>query len=223
MQLKYFVFTLHFESLLVCVSKFLWCGSWSHCHVYLIRVVKFAACEGLHALMIGVMQPQLASGSRLVASAYGDVLYRAWKEEGNDQLKLAMEESVQSFIHQAIHAADTRYFRSLRILLGTFHDSKRVKGVDSMLLRVYGPIIWRSLRCANAIVRAQATIIFFDTFPLQNEEAGAAETDALLQKQFDLFGSLLRDTDHRVRAAAASGVPPPDVATRPSVPARQRV
>lgn len=116
-----------------------------------------------------------------------------------------------------------------------------------MLLRVYGPILWRSLKCANALVRVQATMIFFDSFPLQDEEATAAEADVILQKQFDLFSSMLKgmqctntrvflfnshmidetcgtnniffynylfvylsyfyvDTDHRVRAAAASGV-----------------
>ena len=77
---------------------------------------------------------------------------------------------------------------------------------DTMLLRTYGPILWRSLRCANAFVRVQATMIFFDSFPLQDEDAAAAEADSILQKQFDLLTSMLKDCDQRVRAAAASGV-----------------
>lgn len=75
-----------------------------------------------------------------------------------------------------------------------------------MLLRIYGPILWRSLRCANALVRAQATMLFFDAFPLQDSDISVVESDTILQKQFDLLSSLLKDTDHRVRAAAASGV-----------------
>ena len=90
-------------------------------------------------------------------------------------------------------------------MLGSFHEAKRLKGVDSLLLRIYGPVLWRSLRCANALVRAQATMIFFDAFPLQGSDASAVECDTVLQKQFDLLSSLLKDADHRVRAAAASG------------------
>lgn len=78
--------------------------------------------------------------------------------------------------------------------------------MDTFLLRVYGPILWRSLRCANALVRAQATILFFDAFPLQGSDSSAVESDVILQKQFGLLTSLLKDADHRVRAAAASGV-----------------
>lgn len=109
-------------------------------------------------------------------------------------------------VHEAIHASEPRYFKSLRLTLSVFHEAKRHHGVDTMLLRTYGPILWRSLRCANAFVRVQATMIFFDSFPLQDEEAAAAEADAILQKQFDLLTSMLKDCDQRVRAAAASGV-----------------
>ena len=108
--------------------------------------------------------------------------------------------------HDALHAVDKKYFKGLRIVLGAFHESKRCQGVDSFLLRVYGPILWRSLRCANALVRAQATILFFDAFPLQGSDSSAVESDVILQKQFGLLTSLLKDADHRVRAAAASGV-----------------
>lgn len=113
---------------------------------------------------------------------------------------------MQGLFHDAIHAADPKYFKGLRVVLGSFHDAKRLKGVDSMLLKTYGPILWRSLRCANSLVRAQATLLFFDAFPLQGSNSSAVESDAILQKQFDLLSSLLKDVDHRVRAAAASGV-----------------
>ena len=89
--------------------------------------------------------------------------------------------------------------------MSTFHESKRLKAVDPMLTRIYGPILWRSLRFANPLVRAQAAVLFFDTFPLQNMD-NSADDDALIQKQFDLLSSLLKDSDHRVRAASTTGV-----------------
>lgn len=164
----------------------------------------------LAQMMINVMKPQICTGGthvKGVASAYGEVIYRAWKdaEEGSD-LQSAIEECIQGLIHDAIHAAEGSYHRGLRFMLGQFHENKRVKGVDSLLLRVYGPILWRSLRCANPLVRAQATMLFFDAFPLQDSDASNVESDVVLQKQFGLLSSLLKDVDQRVRFAAVSGV-----------------
>ena len=117
-----------------------------------------------------------------------------------------MEELLQTLFHDAIHAADRKYFKGLRVTLQVFHDKKNSKGVDNLLLRIYGPILWRSLCCTNALVRAQATIIFFDAFPLQGNNNTANECDILLQKQFNYFNDLLKDNDQYVRSAAASGV-----------------
>jgi hypothetical protein len=90
-------------------------------------------------------------------------------------------------------------------LFQSFHDVQRAK-LDAALLRIYDPILWRSLRCANAQVRAQAAVFFLDVFPLQHAEGRAEDNDRILQKQFDLLASLLTDSDHNVRAHAALGV-----------------
>lgn len=175
----------------------------------------------LHMLILGVLKPQLGMGNIFVAEAYGDVLYRAWKDlNGEDSeaasgangatpavLQKSLEEMLQDVAHAAIHAAEKKYFEGLRRVLLAFHEKKTAKGVDGMLLRVYGPILWRSLRSANPIVRSQAALIFFEAFPLQSPDTmSAAESEQLLQKQFDLFHTLLKDSDHRVRAVAAFGV-----------------
>jgi len=175
---------------------------------FLRTISHFPPALGLISQIISVMKPNIASGIKGVASAYGDVIYRAWKDSGEraPEVQTLIEEFVQRLAHETILAADRKYFRGLRILLGVFHENKRAKGVDAMLLRAYGPILWRSLRCANALVRAQATMLFFDAFPLQDNEAGNVESDSILQKQFDLLSSLLKDEDHRVRSAAVSGV-----------------
>ena len=171
-------------------------------------------------MIFQVIKPQLATGTRKIANAYGEILLKTWREladvahseggapsrPGEDSLVTHFEEMLQGLMHDSIHAEDQSYFRGLRFALGAFHEAKRMKGVDSLLLRLYGPILFRSLRCANAVVRAQATMVFFDVFPLQDTDTTVTEADVILQRQFDLLSSLLKDEDHRVRAAAASGV-----------------
>lgn len=178
-------------------------------------------------LIFGVLKPQLGTGNIVVAEAYGDVLYRAWRDLSGDkdnadgvnhngtngtgvplaELQRSLEEVLQDVVHAAIHAAEKKYFDALRTVLSVFHEKKNVKDVDEMLLRVYGPILWRSLRSANPIVRSQAAPIFFEAFPLQCPASmNTAETEQLLQKQFDFMTTLLKDSDHRVRAVAAFGV-----------------
>jgi hypothetical protein len=123
-------------------------------------------------------------------------------------LRASLEDNLQDMAHNAIHASERKYFKSLRLVLNVFHENKNNKSVDSLLLKVYGPIMWRSLRCAHPLVRMQASIIFFDCFPLQSSDhtSNIRETEQLLQKQFDLLNTLLKDVDHRVRAVAAFGV-----------------
>lgn len=56
-----------------------------------------------------------------------------------------------------------------------------------MLLTLYQPIIWRSLKVANAIVRANAAALLFSAFPLHDPDAANEEIDILMQRQFDTF------------------------------------
>lgn len=123
-------------------------------------------------------------------------------------MRQTIEDLCQSLAYDSIHASSQKYFQGLREMLRVFHDSKRIKEVDALLLRMYGPILWRSLRCANPLVRVQASTLFFDVFPIQEGNPTstlAADNDILLQRQFDLIKTLLEDGDHRVRAVAASG------------------
>ena len=162
--------------------------------------------QGLHAFIVEALKPQLIVGSRTVANSYGEVLLRAWRDAGAADSQVSresLEELVQGFAHEAIHASDKKYFHALRQLLGVFHSDKKSRDIDPMLLRVYSPIIWRSLQCANAIVRAQAAMIFFDIFPLNDPNSSASEDEALKQRQFDLISALLkvpRETDRFSRA-----------------------
>ena len=55
-------------------------------------------------------------------------------------------------------------------------------------------------------MRSQATVVFFDVFPLKEDNASAESDEKNLQRQFDLLTSLLKDEDHRVRTNAVTGV-----------------
>ncbi len=158
---------------------------------------------------IEVLKSQSVSGGRSISKIYGEVLYRAWKDLSFSSLGSSSQEienTIQDLVHEAVHSADSRYFRGLRILIKSFHDTKRTNELDEMLVKVFEPILWRSLRCANATVRSQAAILFLDVFPLQKIRGRPEECDQLLQKQFDQLISLLKDGDHRVRATAVSGI-----------------
>lgn len=182
----------------------------------------------LNDLILKAIMPQLATGTKKLASIYGEILYHAWKEchiaakeingvtnadiIGRGQqfqhtpAMVALEETLQSIVRDAIHTADPKLFKGLRFMLLAFHQVKRVDGFDSLLFRIYGPMLWRFLKCANAIIRCQTALIFFDVFPLHDSAASAEEDDQIMQKQFDLLSALLKDGDHRVRAHAAAGV-----------------
>jgi len=61
---------------------------------------------------------------------------------------------------------------TLRKVLDGFHSKKKERGVDEMLTSLYEPILWRSIKAANADVRTNATALFFCAFPLQRPTTG---------------------------------------------------
>jgi len=52
-------------------------------------------------------------------------------------------------------------------VLNGLHSQKRVAGVDAMLLRLYGPILFRALTAANSAVRRNSLLVMLDAFPLR--------------------------------------------------------
>ena len=77
-----------------------------------------------------------------------------------------------------MHAATDKLFHSLRRLLNALHAEKKAKGVDEMLLRLYAPILWRSLEVANAVVRRHAATLLVDAFPLVDTDDSAEASSA---------------------------------------------
>eukprot|EP01038_Epipyxis_sp_PR26KG_P008302 gene8302-11233_t len=165
---------------------------------------------GVHMFepVIKAIKSQIRSGIKSVSTSYGIILNMIWQDTVDDaDFTSLMEDCIQNFVNDAIHTPDSKYFRGVRSLLYSFQSLKRTDLLDSFLMKVYRPILWRSLQCANAIVRAQASLIFFDIFPLQDEtNSNAEESDLIMQKQFDMISALLKDDDQRVRANSVTGV-----------------
>jgi hypothetical protein len=143
------------------------------------------------------------SSAKELAKIYGHLLQKSVSADSHSP---DIEETIQNFLHDAVYAADPKYFAGLRALIKSFHDVNRSSWLEDFLVRIFDPIIWRSMKCANATVRSQASQLFLDVFPLQKQSSKPEECDAIIQKQFDQLAQLLKDADHKVRAIATRGV-----------------
>lgn len=72
-------------------------------------------------------------------------------------------------------------------MLSWIHLQRLQKGVSEMLLRLYGPFLWRSLKVAHPHVRANAASLLLDAFPLHDPDSSREQTDQVMQKQFDIM------------------------------------
>lgn len=61
------------------------------------------------------------------------------------------------------------------------------KSVQKMLYNLYRPFLWRSLKVANPNVRANATTLMLDVFPLYDPDFTRECVNDEMQKQFDLM------------------------------------
>ncbi|BDA48499.1 Condensin-2 complex subunit G2 [Coccomyxa sp. Obi] len=152
-----------------------------------------------------IIRNQIPSGRKSVLEAYGEILYRAWRESTAACL-LEVENQVQGLMQAAISASTQPMAAALRTVLDGFHREKAAPGVDALLLRLYRPILFRALAAANPAVRRNALGVLLDAFPLQDPDASNEETDELLSKQFGHLGDALGDSVPAVRQAAVSGV-----------------
>ena len=95
------------------------------------------------------------------------IYFKAWKELDGQALLAFENNCIQDFMGHAVHASNPSLFKSLYRILESFHTEKRLPAVENLLLRLYEPILWRSLKAANPIVRRNAASLFVSVFPLQ--------------------------------------------------------
>lgn len=77
-------------------------------------------------------------------------------------------------------------FHPLQVLTA-FAKQKHVAKVDGMLLKLLNPILWRSLKVANAHVRLNAANMLICFFPLRDGDIPAFENAKLLDRQQEMF------------------------------------
>jgi hypothetical protein len=149
---------------------------------------------------------QIPSSKPAVLKAYGDVYFRAWRSAEGEFLTKIEEGCLQDLMQRAVHAATPQLFSAVKRILAVFHEAKRQRGVDEMLLRLYEPILWRSLKVANPAVRCHAGTLLVAAFPLQNPDAPRSQFEEGLQRQFTHLEDMLADADPAVRVVGVQGI-----------------
>ncbi|KAJ4918353.1 hypothetical protein JOQ06_027964, partial [Pogonophryne albipinna] len=99
----------------------------------------------------------------MVTAHIAEIYFRAWKKAGGDFLEKMESSCIVSY----------------------FHSRKGCEKVDKMLSNLYKPILWKALSAPNFEVRANATLLFTEAFPVLDMENGNKSTDEATQKQLD--------------------------------------
>ena len=146
---------------------------------------------------------QIPDAKSAVLKVYGEIYFTAWKEsERFPEIRNSIEETaLQDLMYAILHIEHPTTVKNLRTVLEKFHENKKTTEIESLLHRMYGPILWRSLTAANPRVRVNATMILAETFPLQD---GISQADHAVHKGIRALNVLLVDIDPRVRVAAAA-------------------
>lgn len=121
--------------------------------------------------LVAVIRNQIPGGRKAVLEAYGDVLFRGWRDASGTPCAYAVEhDAIQDLMTAAIHAAAPDMAANLRAVLSGLHRQKACTGVDAMLCRLYEPILLRACTAPNAAVRTNALELLADAFPLNDPE-----------------------------------------------------
>jgi len=136
--------------------------------------------------------------------AYSLALFKAWKasEAGT---RLQVEHCVQDWVVLAIRTARKSADRA-RSMLEEIHRHHHEEAVNELLCRLYGPLLWRSLKVANCQVRENSVRLLQYVFPLIPAELGVADKEQELAKQLVLLRETLEDPSEPVRRVGVSAV-----------------
>ncbi|KAJ4920322.1 hypothetical protein JOQ06_027972 [Pogonophryne albipinna] len=148
----------------------------------------------------GTIKNQLEFFSMMVTAHIAEIYFRAWKKAGGDFLEKIESSCVQDLMQNAI------FLHRSSPIVSYFHSRKGCEKVDKMLSNLYKPILWKALSAPNFEVRANATLLFTEAFPVLDMENGNKSTDEATQKQLDTVMVLLDDPHPTVRSNAILGV-----------------
>ncbi|KAM7369819.1 hypothetical protein PAMP_011110 [Pampus punctatissimus] len=159
----------------------------------------------------GTIKNQLEFYSKAMTSNITEIYFRAWKKASGDFLDTIESSCIQDFMQNAIllHRASPVHAK-VRQIVSYFHTRKGCNKVDKMLYNLYKPILWKALnvrmQAPNFEVRANATLLFTEAFPVHDPDQNNQNIDEAIQKQLDTTMGLLDDPHPAVRSNATLGV-----------------
>ncbi|XP_056290546.1 condensin-2 complex subunit G2 [Pseudoliparis swirei] len=155
----------------------------------------------------GTIKNQLEFYNKTTTTHIMEIYFRAWKKASGDFLEKIESSCIQDFMQNAIFLPRASPVHAkVRQILSYFHSKKGCNKLDKMLYDLYKPILWKALSVPNFEVRANATLLFTEAFPVHDPEQNNKNTDEAIQKQLDTAMSLLDDPHPTVRCNAILGV-----------------
>ncbi|KAM4533926.1 condensin-2 complex subunit G2 isoform 1-T2 [Odontesthes bonariensis] len=155
----------------------------------------------------GTIKNQLEFYSKSMMTHITELYFRAWKKASGDFLEKIESSCIQDFMQNAIFLHRTSPVHGkVRQIVSYFHSRKGCHSVDKMLYKLYRPILWKALNVPNFEVRANATLLFTEAFPVHDPDQNNENTDMNIQKQLDTAMGLLDDPHPTVRSSATLGV-----------------
>lgn len=154
----------------------------------------------------GTIKNQLQFFNKTTLTHIMEIYFRAWKKASGDFLEKIENTCIQDFMQNAILLRRSSPVHSkVRQIVSYFNLRKGCHQVDKMLYTLYRPILWRALNAPNWEVRANATLVFTEAFPIHNPK-DVKNLDSAVQKQLDSAMTLLDDPHPTVRSTAILGV-----------------
>nr|XP_046227928.1 condensin-2 complex subunit G2 isoform X2 [Scatophagus argus] len=155
----------------------------------------------------GTIKNQLEFYSKTMTAHIMEIYFRAWKKASGDFQEQIESSCIQDFMQNAIflHRASPVHAK-VRQIVSYFHSRKDCHKVDKMLCDLYKPILWKALSAPNFEVRANATLLFTEAFPVHDPDQSNKNIDETIQRQLDTVMDLFGDPHPAVRSNATLGV-----------------
>ncbi|EFJ53143.1 hypothetical protein VOLCADRAFT_86123 [Volvox carteri f. nagariensis] len=152
-----------------------------------------------------ILRNQIPSGQRFALEAYGEILFRAWRDTVGP-CAAVVEAELQGLMQAAILASTPALAGALRIVLNGLHSKRTLeKRLNPALVRLYDPILPRAFGAANAEVRRNAVHLLVAAFPIIDTDAPRDVNNVRLTQQLGFLMDGLADPCPFVREAAVEG------------------
>ncbi|XP_056604998.1 condensin-2 complex subunit G2 isoform X1 [Triplophysa dalaica] len=167
----------------------------------------FSWNESFIRMIHETIKNQLQFFPKTLSVHVAEIYFRAWRKASGTFLEEIESTCIQDLMqHAMLLHRDSPVHNRVRQIITYFSKQKFREGVDEMLHRLYKPILWKALKATNAEVRANATLLFTEAFPIHDPSMNSEMVDQAVQKQLDLLFALLDDPQPLVRSSAVLGV-----------------